>query len=392
MPQCHLTREFLKSLDGQHLDRVVHYSDKELPGFMLQQRPGNSGTWYFRYRNSEGKIRYCRLGASTLDVLEARAMAYTLYKKFQEGLDPQSIHRTPEMELTMTNFAHRYYLPHAKLNKRSWRLDEGMLRTRILPVFGERRLTTIRRLDVVNWLNGMRQRGLCPASCNRTLALLRFLFNCAIRWDMLSAGSSPCAGVHAFEDNSARERYLSEDEASALVQELDALSTSTAQAIKLLLFTGARKSEILNARWEYVDFKHRLLTVPLSKSGKKRHIPLSDESMNILHKLPRTESPWLFPNPRTGRPLRSIFHSWDTLRQRLNMGDVRLHDLRHSFASFLVNSGCSLYEVQKILGHYDPKVTMRYAHLASESLVRAANKAGKAVLGDKPKGRKGGRV
>lgn len=382
MPRCYLTREFLKNLEEQHSDRVVHYSDKELPGFMLQKQPGNSGTWYFRYRNSEGKNRYCRLGSvNTLNVLEARAMAYSLYKKLQEGLDPKSIHRTPEMEPTMIDFVRLYYLPHVKLNKRSWRLDEGMLRTRILPVLGERRLATIRRLDVVNWINGMLQRGLCPASCNRTLALLRFLFNCAIRWGMLSAGNNPCAGIQTLEDNSARERYLSDDEACALVQELNTLSTPTAQAIKLLLFTGARKSEILNARWEYVDLKRRLLTVPLSKSGKARYIPLSDEAMEILRKLTRTESPWLFPNPKTGKPLHNIFQSWNTLRRRLNMPDVRLHDLRHSFASFLVNSGCSLYEVQKILGHYDPKVTMRYAHLASESLVRAANMASNAVMG-----------
>lgn len=381
MPSCHLTREFLRTLEKQKVDHIVHYTDKDLPGFLLEKRPNNSGTWYFRYRKSDKKNHYCRLGTlAKLDVIDARARAYDRYRSVLEGHEPKRAGETAA-ELTISQYVTKYYLPYVKASKRSWKADEGMLRIRILPIFRETFLASVRNLDVVNWLQGMHKHGLCPSSCNRTLALFRFFFNCAIRWGLLPAGSNPCSSVHPLEDNGNRERYLSSEEALALIEELDEMSSPSAQVVKLLLFTGARKSEILNARWEYVNFERRILTVPLSKSGKARHIPLSDEAMAILRSIPQTGNPWVFPNPKTGKPMHNIFHFWDTVRRNLHMPDLRLHDLRHSFASFLVNSGCTLYEVQKILGHYDPKVTMRYAHLSSGSLIRAANTVPLAIMG-----------
>ena len=380
MPRCHLTREFLKSLDGQTIERITHYSDIDLPGFLLERRTNNNATWYFRYRDRERKNRYCRIGpAGRIDILEARSIAYALYKRLQEGLDPQLNIAAMGDWMTLSEFVTQYYLPHVRLNKRSWQADESMLRNRITPQLGERSLSAIRRLDVVNWLNGLRRKGLCPGSCNRTLSLLRYIFNCAIRWDILASGSNPCTGVRHIEDHGARERYLSRDEALQLIKTLDELTSPSANAVKLLLFTGARKNEILSARWDCINFESRLLTVPISKSGKTRYIPLSDAAIKVLTGMPK-QSIWLFPNQKTGNHLHSIFHFWDTLRKKLNLEDVRLHDLRHSFASFLVNAGCSLYTVQKILGHYDPKVTMRYAHLATSSLVQAANIAGTTLM------------
>lgn len=115
----------------------------------------------------------------------------------------------------------------------------------------------------------------------------------------------------------------------------------------------------------------RLLTVPLSKSGKPRFIRLSNAACDLVSSLTRQGgSPWLFPNPITERPYRSAFYSWDSLRKKVGLPHLRMHDLRHSFASFLVNSGHSLYEVQQLLGHSNPRTTMRYAHLSSETLLR----------------------
>jgi len=152
------------------------------------------------------------------------------------------------------------------------------------------------------------------------------------------------------------------------------------QVVALLLLTGARKREVLDARWECVDLRRRLLTVPVSKSGRPRHIALSDAAVKLLEGLPREEGmPWVFFNPKTRKPPVSIFYAWDTIRKRAGLAGVRLHDLRHSFASFLVNSGRSLYEVQKLLGHYDPRVTMRYAHLSPGALIEAANIVGNLV-------------
>jgi len=156
-------------------------------------------------------------------------------------------------------------------------------------------------------------------------------------------------------------------------------------AIKLLLLTGGRKHAILEARWEHVDFANRVLTVPLSKSGKPRHISLSDAAIELLHHLPRLEGvDWVFHKTGTNKPRKSIATAWDAIRKQADIPDVRVHDLRHSFASFLVNQGRSLYEVQRLLGHTNSKTTMRYAHLSQKALVDAANVVGSVVKASAP--------
>lgn len=141
-----------------------------------------------------------------------------------------------------------------------------------------------------------------------------------------------------------------------------------ALALRLLLLTGARKSEILRARWENVHLDQRLLVVPLSKSGRPRRIPLSQEAVAVIRAVRRKPGlPWLFPGRAAERPLSDLYVFWNRLRRRLGLADVRVHDLRHTFASFLVNAGRSLYEVQRLLGHSDPRTTMRYAHLGQEA-------------------------
>ena len=135
-----------------------------------------------------------------------------------------------------------------------------------------------------------------------------------------------------------------------------------------LILTGARKREVLDARWEDFDFDRRLWRIPTTKLGKPRHVPISDGVMSLLGMVPRVEGrAYVFANPATGKPYVSIFCSWDTARIRAGMPEVRVHDLRHSFASLLINSGRSLYEVQKLLGHTQVKTTQRYAHLDRKS-------------------------
>jgi integrase len=209
------------------------------------------------------------------------------------------------------------------------------------------------------------------------LILLRFIFNCAIRWEILPQGANPTQGVPLFENNNQRQRYLNEAELQRLLLELDRNhNRQVCNAIKLLLLTGARKHEILEARWEYVDFTNRILTVPVSKSGKPRHVSLSDAAIELLQSLPRPEGvDWVFHKTGTNKPRKSIATAWDAIRKEADIPDVRVHDLRHSFASFLVNQGRSLYEVQRLLGHHDPKVTMRYAHLSPGALIEAAKES-----------------
>lgn len=142
----------------------------------------------------------------------------------------------------------------------------------------------------------------------------------------------------------------------------------------MLILTGARKREVLDAKWEDFDLVSRAWRIPLSKGGKTRHVPLSDGALQILASVPKVEgSPWAFANPDTGKPFVSVFCAWNASRKRAGLADVRMHDLRHSFASFLINNGRTLYEVQKLLGHTQVKTTQRYAHLSKETLMDATN-------------------
>jgi integrase len=175
------------------------------------------------------------------------------------------------------------------------------------------------------------------------------------------------------------ERFLSPQESRALMDAVQKSSNPMLYPlIGFLLLTGSRKSEAFNVRWEHIDVDKRLWTVPLSKSGKPRHIPLSEGAFGLLLQAKEIcvsgnlVSPWCFPNLETGKPLRNIQHCWEQARELAGLQSVRLHDLRHSYASALVNEGRSIYEVQKLLGHANVSTTERYAHLSQETLAQGA--------------------
>lgn len=252
--------------------------------------------------------------------------------------------------LTLDVFVSQVYLPNIKIRKRSLQIDERIARQYLSPVFGHRPLSDINRCEVEDWLNGLLESGLAPSSCNRFLAVFKTICSFAETRGFLESGKSPCNGVSSFKVHTQRERYLSQDEARRLMDRLEQSDRPEALALRLLLLTGARKSEILKARWENVNLEQRLLTVPLSKSGKPRHIVLSDAAIAVIRAIPKKAGiPWLFPGHAEGKPLSDLYLFWKKLRGELGLNDVRIHDLRHTFASFLVNSGHSLYEVQKCL-------------------------------------------
>jgi len=387
MPTLALTADFMATLSARLPARgAVCYFDTELKGFVLELRASGGATFYFRYRDAEGKVRLNRIGRATDTSLgEARVAAHNMKRLHNEGGDPkresQRLLRVP----CFGQFVAIHYLPYIQVRKRSWRTDDSILRGHLLPAFSQVRLSRIRRADVLALHHSKLAGGYAAATCNRMLILLKFIFNCAIRWDILPPGCNPCTGIETFSDHGARERYLTPEEVQRLMAALDASSQAqVAQVIRLLLYTGARKREILDCRWEEIDLNRQLLTVPAtrSKSKKPRLIPLSDAAIELLQSLPRPpDMPWVFFNPRTGKPPVSIFYAWDTIRRRVQLSDVRLHDLRHSYASFLINAGRTLYEVQRLLGHHDPKVTMRYAHLSPQSMRDAVNLVGNLVRG-----------
>jgi len=244
----------------------------------------------------------------------------------------------------------------------------------IFSIPGQRCLADISRHDVDLWLQGLIRLGLAPATINRILAVLRSLCRYAEVHGIILPGQSPCQGLRDLRVHSRRERYLTQEEALRLKHALQHMHSIQARIIELLLLTGARKSEILKARWEDLRLEHGILMVPISKSNRPRYITLSPAAVSLIRSLPRLPGcPWLFPGRSPDKPLSDIYHFWNRLRSSLGLEDVRIHDLRHTFASILVNEGHSLYAVQRLLGHADPRTSMRYAHLSQAVLFAAAH-------------------
>lgn len=175
--------------------------------------------------------------------------------------------------ITFDNFVSEIYLPHIQYRKRSWKVDERIALQYLSQSFGNRLFTDIHRSDVEAWFRDLSRRGLAPSSCNRILAVFKSICTLAAAFNVLPEGRKPCTGMAALKVSNQRDRYLSKDEARRLVQELEQSMRPEAIVIHLLLLTGARKNEILKARWEDVHLDQHMLTVPLSKSGKPRHIP-----------------------------------------------------------------------------------------------------------------------
>lgn len=261
------------------------------------------------------------------------------------------------------------------MNKKSWKTDWSLLRNHLLPAFGELRMDAISREAISELIQARLQAGAAVGSANRLIILLRHLFNLAVRWKTPGITENPACAVPLLKDRCTKECFLSEEQVEQLVLALEQSDSLMLKPIVLfLLLTGARRNEVLHARWEDVDLERRLWRIPGPKSLPVRHVPLSIGAIEVLEEVPRyADTPWIFANPKTRRPYRQIYYSWDTARKRAGLHDVRLHDLRHSYASFLVNSGRSIYEVQKLLGHTQIKTTQRYAHLAPETLLEATD-------------------
>jgi integrase len=239
----------------------------------------------------------------------------------------------------------------------------------------------ITKADVLG-LMAKHRKSHAPGSCNRLLILLRYLFSVAKKWETPGVKSNPTDGIPLMAENNKKERYLSAEEAQRLYAAVsDSPNPMLKFIIPMLILSGARKREVLDARWEDFDLDRRLWRIPMTKLGRPRHVPMSDGVLRLLDTVPRMDCPWVFANPKTLKPFVSIFCAWDSARTKAGLADVRIHDLRHSFASLLINSGRTLYEVQHILGHTQVKTTQRYAHLSQDTLLAAANAATRALDG-----------
>src|SRR5262245_14270612 len=348
-------------------------------------------TFLVQYRNAAGRTRRLALGhwpATSLP--SARAKAAEVLARVERGEDPAAEASLRDEVPTLRAFEETYIERHAKAHKRPSSVsgDEYLFEKALLPALGDLRLDAIGRREVARLHAGMADR---PFFANRALSLLSHIYTVAEEWGDLPTGfANPTKGLRRYPEP-ARERFLSPAELARLGDALRAHESAhplAVAALRLLLFTGARCGEVLGLRWAEVDFEAACLRLPAERTKEKRpkSIPLAPPAREVLASLPRLDDVLVFQGTRTGRPL-SLQTPWESVRRAAALEGVRLHDLRHGFASAGVATGSSLFIVGKLLGHTQASTTMRYSHLENDPLRAAANAIGcrlAAALDAKP--------
>jgi integrase len=256
-----------------------------------------------------------------------------------------------------------------------------LARLYIKPRLQNRSIGELKRLDVARLHHDLSDK---PYQANRVLALLSVFFNWTEKHGLRPDGSNPCRHVEKYREG-RRERFLSQAELARLgdaLREAEQAKTCSpwiVAAIRLLMFTGARRNEILTLRWEHVSEEHECLMLPDSKTGRKA-IHLNAPALALLQAIPRLEgNPYLICGEKPGRHLANIEKPWRRIRNAAGLEDVRLHDLRHSFASVAASGGQSLVVIGKMLGHSKATTTARYAHLADDPVKAASEAVGRHI-------------
>lgn len=366
--------------------RRIEYVSHERTGLYLEVRatsPGE-GTYYLRFKNKSGKTCHQKLGRTTeINLDQARQKVKELKAKITLGEYPgDEDHDRLNTNMSFSDYWEQLFLPYISQRIRSAKKYDEYYRLRLKNAFGNMRLDEIRRHHIESFLTEIRK-DLSPASCNRYLATLKRAFSFSVDSELLE--KSPARTIRLFHEESQIERYLNEEELQRLMTVLATHPNRTVSLIvQFLLLTGCRKSEALYLRWEYVDLKNRIARLPanVAKGKKIRTLVLSEQAVEVLKQLDTREKySHCFINKQTGKPYTTIDKSFRRLIQLAGIENFRIHDCRHTFISYVLQSGGSLFEAQRLASHSSSKVTARYAHLSTKSLQEAANNASDIISG-----------
>ncbi|HEV2097919.1 MAG TPA: tyrosine-type recombinase/integrase, partial [Stellaceae bacterium] len=419
-----ITKRFVDALKPGTDGAEAMLWDAELKGFGVRVQRGGGKSYVLHYRLGTGRgapLRKLTIGkhGSPWTAETARTEAKRLLGLVAHGQDPAGAKSAAKIAPTVTDLATRFLAEHAEAKRKASTAKEyrRLLEHVVLPAIGKRKATDITRRDIERLHQARRA---TPTEANRALACLSAMFNLAERWALRPDGSNPCRHVEKYPQR-RRERFLSPAELARLGDALAAHDGSpyAVAAVKLLVFTGARLGEVLGLKWEWIDFDHGEARLPDSKTGAKTvHLP--PPALAVLAELPRLDgNPHVIAGAKPGAALVNLEKPWRAIRDRVTFGmwrdsgdekiatlfaelsrklkdrqptaaefrkaaaerdialpvgltDVRIHDLRHAFASVAASSGMGLPIIGKMLGHSQPATTARYAHLASDPVKAAA--------------------
>lgn len=377
MAKLTLSQSLVDGLTCPAGKKKAEYVDSNRTGLYVTVT-ATTATYYLRHKDQNGKTCHKKLGrTSDIKLSEVRQKVKQLRSDMASGK-----YSDDEPVPTFSAFFTEQYLPHVKSRKRSWHKDESLFRMRLKAKFGHKRLDTITRQSVMDFHTHLLEKeGLAPATADHHLKLMRRMFNLAVEWEVIE--KNPLNRIPLFNADNKVENYLNQEQLKRLLGVLhNSKNKQTCNVMLFLLTTGARLNEALSARWSNIDVDNRVWKIPAtnSKSKRLRSVPLNNSAIEVL-KRTATEGQFdhVFVNHRTGKPLRNVHTGWKSLRKQAGLPHLRIHDLRHSFASFLVNNGRTLYEVQQILGHSVPVVTQRYAHLSAKTLLSASDAASACI-------------
>ena len=379
-----LTKKTVDSVYAEGKD--VYVWDTEVIGFGLRVKPSGVKSYFIRYRNKHGRSRSHTLGKhGQLTPDKARGLAKIKMGKVAEGHDP-SEEKILNLQIISVNELCDLYLKEGCKHKKTSSIesDTSLIKHHIKPLLGTKSIAAVRRADVERMKNSIvegktakkekgRKHGRIivrggKGAASRAVTLLSTLFTFAMNRDLVEY--NPCRGVKKFSGKKC-ERFLSETEFKELGEAIKSCENeehpSAIGMIRMLIFTGCRKSEIMTLKWEYIDWEASCIHLPDSKTGAKT-VKLGQPALEILKtQITLKNNPYVFYGEKAGHHFVGLQKVWNKIKEKKpSLHDLRLHDLRHSFASVGVNSGHSLLLVGKLLGHSNTATTARYAHLSDD--------------------------
>ena len=383
-------RQFL-NLSKRIVDRLAVdgkdavFWDCGLPGFGVRVYPSGRKVYVVQTR-AGGKSRRVTVGRhGEIAPDRARKEAARIIARLKAGLPP--VETEPESPPTVADLAGRYRREYVAMHcKPNTVKNYGlMLAKHIVPDLGDLRVSKVERKHILEFQYGLRD---MPTVANRCVDILVKMFNLAELWELRPLGRNPCKSVRRYKVLPRKERFLTPEELARLGRVLEVApaerlaSRHAAAAIRILILTGCRRNEVMGLAWDDLDFEAGQMRLKDSKTGG-RMVPLPPAAAEVLACLPRIDgNPWVFPGKRKGTHQVNINESWDRIRQRAGLDGVRLHDLRHTFASRALAIGEGLPMIGELLGHRKIDTTARYAHLARESIQASTAKVADSIGAD----------